>query len=49
MPSTPSSCAIRGSGFFAFLYCMIDVRDVTRSALMRASAEISASVMPSEK
>src|ERR1035437_4610084 len=29
MPSTPSACAISGSGFLTFLNCMTEVREIT--------------------
>src|SRR2546427_798698 len=49
MASTLNSRAISGSAFWTPLYFMADVREITRSALRRASSEISASVMPSAK
>src|SRR4030095_8827148 len=49
MPSTLSSVAIWGNGFFVPLYCITDVREMTLSALILASSAISASVIPSEK
>jgi len=47
--STLSSRAISGSALATPLYFIADVREITRSALRRASSEISASVMPSAK
>ena len=47
--STLSSRAISGRAFCAPLYFIAEVREMTRSALMRARSEMSASVMPSAK
>src|SRR6266404_2096671 len=47
--STFSSHAISGSDFATSLYRIADVREITRSALMRARSEISDSVIPSAK
>ena len=47
--STFSSRAISGSESVVPLYCIADVREITRSARMRARSEMIASVMPSAK
>ena len=47
--STRSSRAIVGTGFRAVLYCMTDVREITRSPPIFARSAISCSVIPSAK
>src|ERR1051326_6863533 len=47
--STPNSLAISGSAFCAFLYCITEVRQITRRFTARASRLINSSVMPSAK
>ena len=47
--STCSALAISGRGFLTRLYCMTEVREITRSALILERSAISASVIPSAK
>ena len=49
MPSAPNSRAICGKGFFADLYCMMEVREMTFSARIFERLAMRASVMPSAK
>src|SRR5258708_4468176 len=52
-PSTTASTlrarAISARGFRVFLYCIADVREITRSDLIFARLVVSSSVMPSAK
>ena len=53
MPSTTASTfnsrAICGSGFRTPLYCITEVREITRNALICPRSLINSSVMPSAK
>ena len=49
MASAPSSRAIAGRGFFAALYCIVDVREITCRRSILAKSVVSASVIPSAK
>ena len=49
MPSTPNARAISGSGFWTFLNCMTEVREMTFTPWIFAKSVIKASVIPSAK